>query len=666
MATEKVGNGPGRGAEEAGMNPETWGPGETVAGTKWVIERRLGEGGMGIVFQVRKEPAGIAGAMKVMRGQLASSRAWGARFLSEAQLLASVRHPHLVEIIDYDTLADGTPYMVMALLKGQTLRSCLRDARNVRATIPAHNMWVVLSQLCEGLHVLHAQPAAIVHGDVKPENVFLQKVENVPGAATVRLLDFGLARVAGQSLSFVVGTPRYMAPEQLRGAPVGERADQYAAAMIAYEMLTGRMPWDVAVRDHEGVMQAHLTQEPAAPSKFCAWVPRALDEAILRALRKDPTERWGSIAGFAEAMRVLRDVNDGSAYANVDVNTTAPDLATMTVGPDEYRLVHDTDEMPAMDVVCGSWPRAGSGSSARSRSALGAAVTVPGDPAVIEAARQACREEVTVPVVIRPIVALNGDRDASGVDGACDTRTGDGSTDATTDAILAALGRSAPTMGAIGTASDHARPWVVPVERSKRAPVSERLRETSVRRPQRALAGWMMFTMALGVGGVAAASVVARAARDARRVEPRSAETAARAVSGEPSIAANGSASTEWVARSPMAPHEPVGVVASLTQPEAVPHGAALPSAVVVATTVRPSETERPAARGGGGAAAPGLGEFKSSFGMALQQGPGEASQATKAKAGPTGGSTAAGTTTRRTGPASSAAALPDDGRDLF
>jgi hypothetical protein len=288
---------------------------------------------MSTVLRVCKAPADILGAMKVMRPALAQESSWTRRFLAEARLLATVRHPNIVEVIDYDTLPDGTPFLVMELLQGQTLRRCLRAAHAAGVAVTSRNVFEIISQLCEGLLVLHSQQPPIVHGDVKPENIFLRDAEHVAGGAMVKLLDFGLARAAGWESKSLLGTPRYMAPEQLRGEAVSERADQYSAALVAYEMMTGRCPWDVKVHDVDAMIEAHLRMEPTPPSKFCSWVPRRVDEAIVRALAKNPAERWASVAEFAARIRELEGVLDGSTYATADVSATAPTLDTLDLGP---------------------------------------------------------------------------------------------------------------------------------------------------------------------------------------------------------------------------------------------------------------------------------------------------------------------------------------------
>jgi serine/threonine protein kinase len=353
---------------------EEWVIGEPLPGTRWVVQGRLGHGGMGIVLQVCKSPAGIPGAMKVMRPALAHEASWTRQFLAEARLLASVQHPNIVEVIDYDTLADGTPFLVMALLHGQTLRGCMRAARADGLTVTGRNVFAVVSQLCEGLRVLHSQRVPVVHGDVKPENIFLQDAGHTPGSNVVKLLDFGLARAAGRESRSLLGTPRYMAPEQLRGEAVSERADQYSAALVAYEMLTGEFPWDVAVRDVDAMIEAHLMREPAPPSRFCPWVPPDVDRAIVRALAKDPAGRWASVAELVERLRELQSVDCGAAYASGELDTTVS-----TVGTPLAADTTQPTEAP-QDVLCSTVPGRAPSEVMRMASAKGSDRTGPSSP----------------------------------------------------------------------------------------------------------------------------------------------------------------------------------------------------------------------------------------------------------------------------------------------
>jgi serine/threonine-protein kinase len=325
-------NDPRAPVDGACVRPEEWVVGQTVPGTKWVVLGRLGQGGMGIVLAVRKQPAGIDGAMKILLAELIKKHDFRELFLEEAKLLANLRHPHIVEVIDYDVLESGLPFMVMKRMRGQTLRGCLRGLRRSGHWLTARNAWSMTIDLCDGLQHLHSlQPHTVVHRDVKPENIFIDSEEGVPGSlGALKLLDFGLAGAAGLSCKeIIVGTPRYMAPELLHGQSASPQADQYSAALVLYEMLTGRLPWNVDVRDDIAVAKAHVTIEPTPASRYCRWLPPSVDEAIVRALKKQPSERWPSVSDFASALGELRDVDDGSADACPDANTTAPTLATL-------------------------------------------------------------------------------------------------------------------------------------------------------------------------------------------------------------------------------------------------------------------------------------------------------------------------------------------------
>jgi len=217
--------------------------GQRIAGTKYVLCGELGKGGMGTVYEVVKEP-GIRGAMKVMSPALAKREDCVARFFAEVRLLAQLRHRNIVDVYDFDRLEDGTPFLVMEKLDGETLRTTLRKSTMSGRGFPARGAYEVTRQVCEGLYRAHTHATAVVHRDIKPENLFLNQL---PGAdeVAVKVLDFGVASlVDGKRDRRQFGTPKYMAPEQLRGEPVSPRTDLYAVALVLYEMLTGRLPWD--------------------------------------------------------------------------------------------------------------------------------------------------------------------------------------------------------------------------------------------------------------------------------------------------------------------------------------------------------------------------------------------------------------------------------------
>jgi serine/threonine protein kinase len=308
-------------------DPREFEVGDRVPGTKWVVRGKLGEGGMGLVLDVVKEP-GILGAMKIMLPSFAKRPEFVTRFFDEVRLLAQLRHPHIVQVFDYDQLDDGTPYVVMERLIGVTLRAGLRNLRAKGTPISAKLTYEITRQLCEGLFRAHSNTPAIVHRDVKPENIFFHQPEFAD--TIVKVIDFGIAAVLdGTRDRRVFGTPRHMAPEQIRGEVVTPATDVYAAALVLYELLTGRFPWDIDLRNELALVQAHLHGSPAPASQYTRWVPTGVDEWIVRALSKDPRDRPRDAYEFIAKLYELQFVNDGTSDSVVDINTTAPTLACL-------------------------------------------------------------------------------------------------------------------------------------------------------------------------------------------------------------------------------------------------------------------------------------------------------------------------------------------------
>jgi serine/threonine-protein kinase len=323
--------------------------GEAVGGTDWILEGTLGRGGMAVVLAVVKRLGGIRGAMKVPHPELVARKEVGARFLEEAQLYTSLRHPHIVNVIDCGLLQGGTPFMVMERLRGRTLRQVMSAAEEGQRPLKPSTAYEVVSCVCDALQRLHShRPVAVVHRDVKPENIFIHEVEGVAGRGTVKLLDLGLAGQVGVRRKVTMGTPRYMAPEQILGDGVSEHTDQYAVALVLYEMLSGRLPWNADVTDAEAMAQVHLKKAPLPLSQFCPWVPKSVNDAIERALDKDPERRLPTILHFLDGIRELDSARRGLDEADVYTTaTTAPTLGSLAA--------YDTSpgESPAM--VHPSW-----------------------------------------------------------------------------------------------------------------------------------------------------------------------------------------------------------------------------------------------------------------------------------------------------------------------
>ncbi|MDI3290951.1 serine/threonine-protein kinase [Polyangium sp. 15x6] len=273
--------------------------GERAPGTPWIIVRLLGKGGVGEVFEVEHALLGRRAALKVLLPANAERHALAARIADEGRILARVRHDNLVDVLDLGLLTDdGRPYLVLELLEGRDLRAEL--ARIGVLSVPT--TLTLASQILRGLGALHR--AGFVHRDIKLENLFLCD----DGRA--KILDLGAAEPAsgcegpgarGASL----GTPRTMAPEQFEGKPVDGRTDLYALGLVLYELVAGRGPFD-DIQDLDALRFAHLDRIPAPPSCFAPQpIPAALDAWILRALEKDPDDRFASAEAMAAEIPAL-------------------------------------------------------------------------------------------------------------------------------------------------------------------------------------------------------------------------------------------------------------------------------------------------------------------------------------------------------------------------
>ena len=283
--------------------------GKPVPGTDWILEGTLGRGGMAVVLAVVKELASIKGAMKIPHLESATRAELGLRFLEEAKLLTSLTHPHIVSVIDCGRLTSGLPFMVMERLRGRTLRGVMTASAQSGKPIRAANVHEIVTAVCDALHRLHShRPEPVIHRDVKPENIFIHEIEGVAGRATVKLLDLGLAGEPGLRGIVAMGTPRYMAPEQILGEGVCTQTDQYALAVVLYEMLSGRRPLDISSHNVDVLAQMHAEKTPTPLIQVCSWVPQAVSDGIGIALAKNPKERWPTILQFADALRDLEQV----------------------------------------------------------------------------------------------------------------------------------------------------------------------------------------------------------------------------------------------------------------------------------------------------------------------------------------------------------------------
>jgi serine/threonine-protein kinase len=243
----------------------------------WTIARRIGRGGMGVVYAAVHGVIGKRVALKVIRGELRHEQALVDRFVHEAKIVNQLAHPAIIDIFHIGWLDDGRVYLVMEYVPARTLAQLVRDER------PAPDVAVAtIARLCEPLACAHAH--GVVHRDVKPGNVFV-----LPDRS-IKLFDWGLSVFADEPGSgMLVGTPRYCAPEQARGHAVDARADVYALGAIAYELLLGRAPFEQT--ELPDLVRAHLHDEPPPPRTLWPRIPPVLDELLRAMLAKDPAAR---------------------------------------------------------------------------------------------------------------------------------------------------------------------------------------------------------------------------------------------------------------------------------------------------------------------------------------------------------------------------------------
>jgi serine/threonine protein kinase len=282
------------------------------------IQKLLGRGGMGAVYLAEHPKIGRKVAVKVLHPALAGSERELGRFINEARAANAIRHPGIVQIFDFGTLPTGATYIIMEFLEGESLAARVARLGRLRLTEAVG----IVAQTAEILGAAHA--AGIVHRDLKPDNLFLVPDGRVPGRERVKVLDFGIAKLTqaegASSLrtrtGHVVGTPRYMSPEQCRGTrAVDARADIYALGVILYELCCGRRPF--LSEGHGELISMHLSTPPPRPRKHNPAIPPTLEGVILNALEKDARLRIPTMEALRQALRAVPA--EVLAAADVDV-----------------------------------------------------------------------------------------------------------------------------------------------------------------------------------------------------------------------------------------------------------------------------------------------------------------------------------------------------------
>jgi serine/threonine-protein kinase len=283
---------------------------DQVLAGRYLIQKKLGEGGMGAVYLATHTVLEKQVALKVLHGEFARKADLVERFMQEAKAASRIRHQNVIDISDFGSTPDGLVFFAMELLKGHDLHEEIARARLAGTRLHWDRTRHIFLQICGALSAAHAQ--GIVHRDLKPENIYL--VEWLGHRDFVKLLDFGIAKLTEVSegdrkltrTGMLFGTPEYMSPEQARGEHVDHRVDIYAMGCILYQMVTGRVPFEA--ENFMGILSLHLTElpPPIPPPVFDQiGAPRELDAIIQRALEKDRDRRWQTIDEMANAIRAL-------------------------------------------------------------------------------------------------------------------------------------------------------------------------------------------------------------------------------------------------------------------------------------------------------------------------------------------------------------------------
>ncbi|HUQ03784.1 MAG TPA: serine/threonine-protein kinase [Kofleriaceae bacterium] len=271
---------------EPGDDSPDLAPGTVVAG--YVVDAKIGQGGMGKVYGAHHPRIGKRVAIKVLERSYCNDASAVARFEQEARLVNEIRHPNIVDVFQFGELPDKRSYFIMEWLTGESL-----SARIDAAPLKIGDTITILDGICDALEAAHEHK--VVHRDLKSDNVYLASSR---GKLSVKLLDFGIAKLAGRNdltsigktaSGIVVGTPAYMSPEQARGQAVGPRTDVYQLGVLAYKMLTRQLPF--TAENPFDLIVEQLKTPPPSPKKLAPRTPDVLARLVVRMMAKTPDER---------------------------------------------------------------------------------------------------------------------------------------------------------------------------------------------------------------------------------------------------------------------------------------------------------------------------------------------------------------------------------------
>jgi eukaryotic-like serine/threonine-protein kinase len=304
--------------------------GRIIADRYRVLEL-IGRGGMGVVYRAEHARIGKILALKLLTGELTRDAGQVARFKREALMASKLSHPNTVQVFDFGD-ADGLAYLAMEYVRGTDLGSVVSAAGQLDHERAAR----IIVQVCSSLAEAHDK--GIVHRDLKPENIMI--VQGQSGEDVAKVLDFGLAKLRESSelsdvtsSGAIVGTPYYMSPEQIRGEAIGPASDVYALGAVLYACVTGTVVFDAPTP--MGVLTRHITEQPQPPSLRTptANVPKGLERIILKALAKDPAQRFAGAAALQEAL--LAELRGVGGASSLELLLDSKKLRSMAAGDAE-------------------------------------------------------------------------------------------------------------------------------------------------------------------------------------------------------------------------------------------------------------------------------------------------------------------------------------------